>query len=116
MVVLKRNLANTLFPFVINSLLSKSLTTILMDIKTDTPRDRSLNNSANNSRESSTYSDMSSVAYTDRVKALTNSSVWADQVENKNFQFSPFSYVIAKGGDDDSTNQVSSIDLNYAPP
>jgi len=36
-------------------------------------------------------------------------------VENKNFQFSPLFYIIAKEGNDDSTNQVPSIDLNYAP-
>ena len=46
-----------------------------MNIKMNTPRSRFLNNNANNSREFSTYSDMSLVAYTDRVKALANSSI-----------------------------------------
>ena len=78
MVVLKGNSANTLFPFVINFILSKFLTTTSRDIKTDIPRGRSLNNSANASRESFTYSNISLVVYTDRVKAFTNSSVWAD--------------------------------------
>jgi len=48
-------------------------TTVLMDIEVDMPRGRLFVASPNNSRESSTHSNILSMAYADRVQALANS-------------------------------------------
>ena len=75
MVAPNRELANILFPFttdIQNN--SRTLsTTVLMNIEVDMPRGRSFVASPNNPRESSTHSNILSIAYADRVQALANS-------------------------------------------
>ena len=76
MIVPNRDLANTLFPFTIDILNNLSIPSIiiLINIEIDISRGGLISNSPNSSRESSTYSNISSVAYIDRVHALANSS------------------------------------------
>ena len=76
MIVPNRDLVNTLFPFTTDILNNLSIpsTIILINIEINIFRDGLTLNSPNSSRESSTYSNISSVAYIDRVHALANSS------------------------------------------
>ena len=92
MVAPNRELANTLFPFIINpqSSLQETPNTSnqQMDIEVDIPRGRSMLANSNNSRELLIHSNASSMAYADRVQALANCPTWAEQVENSELQSS----------------------------
>jgi len=57
-----------------------------MDMDIDTSRGWSANSSTNNSRELSMHSSVSSITYANRVQALNNSPLWADQVKNSKSQ------------------------------
>ena len=60
------------------------------------PRGQSNSFSPNKSKELSVYSDISFMAYVDKIQVLANNSMWAEQVESEKIQ-SPFlSYTILK--------------------
>lgn len=42
------------------------------------------------------HSDTLSIDYTERVKAIANCSIWAEQVDNKSTQLLSLSYVTVK--------------------
>jgi len=117
MVVPNRDLANTLFPFIIDIPNNLSIPSIIIpiDIEIDILRGRLISNSPNSSRESSTHSNMLSMVYIDRVQALANSPTWADQVENKKFQSSSLFYATIKEGENSSTNLVLIIEPTHTP-
>ena len=75
MVAPNRDLANTLFPFIIDIPNNLSISSIIIpiDIKIDILRGKLISNSPNSSREYSTHSNILSIAYIDRVQALANS-------------------------------------------
>jgi len=77
MVAFKRDLVNTLFSFFSNSqsYQLESFTIQQMNIEIDMPRGQSMSSSPNNSRESSIHSNVSSMAYVDRIQALVNNSI-----------------------------------------
>jgi len=103
MVVPNRELANTLFPSIINPQSSLQETTNAsnqqMDIEVNILRGRLMLANSNSSRELSIHSNASSMAYADRVHALANCPTWAEQVKNSELQ-SPgpaLSYATVRG-------------------
>ena len=110
MVVPIRESVNTLFPFILNSQSSiQESTNILnqqMDIEIDTPRGQSMSSSTNSSRESLTHSNTSPMVYADRIQALANSPMWAEQVESIELQSPSLSYVTVKDGMNNTTSMA----------
>jgi len=76
MVAPNRELANTLFPFIINPQSSLQEMTNAnnqqMDIEVNSPRGQSMLANSNSSRESSIHSNTLSMVYADRVQVLAN--------------------------------------------
>ena len=113
MVASKRDLANTSLPFFSNpeSYWLESFTNQQMNIEINIPRGQSMSSSLNNSRKSSIQSNVSFMAYADRIKALVNNPIWARQVESVELQ-SPFlSYATVNK----RTNVTTSIALVVKP-
>jgi len=76
MVVLKRKLANTLFPFDSCTLFNLEFQhNINMDMEIDNLKDWSTKSSINNSRESLVQSSVSSIPYIERMEAQNNNSL-----------------------------------------
>jgi len=77
MVASKRDLANISFPFFSNpeSYWLESFTNQQMNIEINISRGQSMSSSLNNSRKSLIQSNVSSMAYADRIKALVNNPI-----------------------------------------
>ena len=114
-VVPNRDLVNTLFSFTTNIPNNSRIpsTTVPMDIEIDTLRGRSTSNSPNSSRESSTHSNMLSVAYVNRVQALANSPAQVDQVKDKKSQGSFLFYMTAKKEENSFINLVLIVEPTH---
>ena len=112
MVAPGRDLANTLFPSFVNlqSIQQELFITQYMNIETNTPRGQSISVSSNISRDLSVHSNISFIAYTDRIQALANNYIWADQVESEKLQSPSLSYVIVKEKINDSANMESTTE------
>ena len=110
-VVLNRDLANTLFSFITDIPSNSRIlsTTIPIDIETNIFRGKSTSASLNSFREFS----MSSMAYMDKVQVLASSLVWADQVEDKRFQDPSFFYATAKERKNNFTNLVLIVEPTH---
>ena len=100
MVVPERVLANTTFPFDINTQFNPQETcrNMATDMEVNTPRGRSNISSTNSSRATSVHSDVSSTAYAEQVQALANNLTWADQVEISKSEEPALSYTTPKVG------------------
>ena len=110
-VVLNRDLANTLFSFITDIPSNSRIlsTTIPIDIETNIFRGKLTSASLNSFREFS----MSSMAYMDKVQVLASSLVWADQVEDKRFQDPSFFYATAKERKNNFTNLVLIVEPTH---
>jgi len=77
MIASERDLANTLFSFFSNpqSYQLESFTNQQMNIEINMPRGQSMSSSPNNSRELSIHSNVSSMAYADRIQPLVNNPI-----------------------------------------
>lgn len=78
-------------------------------------RNRLNSTSTNNFSELSIYSDMSSIAYADRIQAFNNSPTQADQVENKRAQILSLSYAMVKREINNPNNQALLAEPTYVP-
>jgi len=74
MIVPKRDLVNTLFPYCLNPQ-QESFSTQQINVEINMPRGQSMSSSPNCSRESSTHSNASFMAYADKIQVLDNSSI-----------------------------------------
>ena len=77
------------------------------------PRGQSNSFSPNKSKKLSVYSDISFMAYVDKIQVLANNSMWAEQVESEKIQ-SPFlSYTILKERMNDSMSMEPTVELMH---
>ena len=114
-----RKLANTNFPFILN--LQSNLQELSnirnqqIDIKINSSRGWLMSFSPNNSRKLFILSNVSSVAYTNRVQALNNCLTYAEQVKSVELQCSPpaLSYTIVREGMNAATNKISVVEIIY---
>jgi len=114
MVVPNRELVNTPFSFNINNP-KESSTGIVIDMEVNIPRGCSVSPSTNISRALLTYSYMSFMEYVEHVKAVTNNTTWADQVELSESQGPALSYTFPKIRNIESANQANANELIPIP-
>jgi len=88
---------------------------MVTDMDINTLRGQFINSSTNNSRESSTHSSVLLITYDKRVKALNNSSFWADQVEVSKSQGLTLSYTNLEMGENNKANEATVI-INIPEP
>ena len=86
-----------------------------MDMEIDTLRGWSNILSTNDSRELFIHSSTSSVLYVERIEALNNCPLQAEQVEDNISQESLLSYVSLKVGDTNNANKATATE-NTAEP
>jgi len=115
-VVPNRELVNTPFSFNINNP-KKSSTGIAINMEVNIPRDCSVSPSTNIFRALLTHSYMSFMEYVEHVKAVTNNTTWADQVELSESQGPALFYTFLKIENIESANQANaneSISIPYS--
>ena len=101
--------------FPINSAMNYSMeiNTISEDVNMDTLRGRSNSLSSNLLWELSTYSDLSSVLYVDRIETQNNNPLWANQTEKQNFQLSYTTFKKKMSNNQDEANSTSRQHIFY---
>jgi len=80
-----------------------------MDININISKDRSITFNTNSSRELSTHSNLSSISYVERIKAQSNNSSWAKQVELNELKEITLFYVISEIRENKSVNKTSDL-------
>jgi len=121
MVAPNRELANTIFLFILNPQSnlqeSSSIRNQQMDIRINSPGGQLMLSSPNNSRESSILSNVSSVAYADRVQTLNNYLTWTEQVESIELQcsLSTLSYATVGEGTNATTDKAPVVETICVP-
>jgi len=95
-----------------NTNLQESSSRMTINMEVDIPKGRSVSSSANSSRSVLALSNVSYKGYVDHIQKLSNSPVWAEQVENEVFQPTPLFYTTRENV---STNLAPNIELNRAP-
>ena len=86
-----------------------------INIEINTLRHCFVSLSTNGSRALLTHSYVSSIEYTECVKAIANNTTWADQVKLSESQRLALFYMFSKVGDMESANQVNANKLTSIP-